>query len=515
MSGLGVYDALSGALQITVPSYSLRLVRRFGTPRVGWFLVTAFSLLALLHLLNPAWPGNAGSSGGISVELMFALGAGLLIIGLGHVEALLSERQRSQTEQQDLQARCRTEAEERVDDLIRANHFLYLRVTSLEEYERALKGSEAAYRLLFNEHPQAMWLFERSSFQLLAANTAALRQMGYGQAELLGLTALDLLEPDAVTPFKHDANRSFPEPQACGQWRHRRKDGSRIEIELTALDLQYADLPARLIVASVALPQQQLEKEFFRSQRQELARRVASDLGQNLDELLRTISSQANLLFRRSTYQSTTERLNRIAAAVNTASQLSRQMIMAGGQFSTRPELLELGSVLRRLRPAIQRAGGQRIVLKERIETALPSILADVQVVDHIIMTLSHNALESMPNGGTLSLEVSLVPPQAVKAPCSATARPRSYVRLTVRDTGCGIVPELQDHVFEPFFTTHGFGNGRSLGLASVYGAIQQLSGWIEFSSDSGRGTEFKLFFPEAPPPPAATESHFRRSVRY
>jgi len=141
--------------------------------------------------------------------------------------------------------------------------------------------------------------------------------------------------------------------------------------------------------------------------------------------------------------------------------------------------------------------------------------LADARLIEHVVISLVLNALDAMPRGGTLTLGTAAVRAGDPQSQGGQSARPGDFVRLAVRDTGCGMTPEVQAHLFEPFFTTRGFGKGKGLGLASVYGAVKQLSGWVEFTTEPGVGTEFRVFFPEAPPAPAATESDFRRWIRY
>jgi len=91
MIGVGAFGATAGALQLVVPSYGLRLVRRFGTHRVGWFLVTAFVSLAALHLLEPMNPTTAGSPPDVVLNIVYAIGSVLLLVGMGHMDTFFSQ----------------------------------------------------------------------------------------------------------------------------------------------------------------------------------------------------------------------------------------------------------------------------------------------------------------------------------------------------------------------------------------------------------------------------------------
>jgi len=113
-----------------------------------------------------------------------------------------------------------------------------------------------------------------------------------------------------------------------------------------------------------------------------------------------------------------------------------------------------------------------------------------------VLMNLAINSRDAMPVGGRLVIETSAVEFDASIREHSADARPGSFVCLSVSDTGCGIPPENLTRIFEPFFTTKDVGKGTGLGLATVYGIIQQHKGWINVYSEVGHGTTFRFYLP-------------------
>ena len=112
MNGFGVFNVVAALLQLIVPSYALRLVRRFGAQRVGWFVVTAFVSLAMLHLLQPTRFLQPASGVGWTYNLAFAIASGLLVIGMSHLETMLSQRVRLKTEERELQTALETKVAE-------------------------------------------------------------------------------------------------------------------------------------------------------------------------------------------------------------------------------------------------------------------------------------------------------------------------------------------------------------------------------------------------------------------
>src|SRR4051812_40391527 len=99
MNGLGIFGFLAVALQLCIPSYAFRMIRRFGSQQVGWFLVLTFVSLASLHLLEPLRPNIFGNRSGAGLEIIYVIGSVLLLIGMAHVETLISERVRAAKEE--------------------------------------------------------------------------------------------------------------------------------------------------------------------------------------------------------------------------------------------------------------------------------------------------------------------------------------------------------------------------------------------------------------------------------
>src|SRR5260370_22155530 len=242
MTGFGIFSFLAAGLQLIVPSYAFRLVRRFGAQRVGWFVVMAFCSLALLYLLRPMKPSGAGAT--LDVICIFA--SGLLVIGMGHLETLCSDRLKAESDAQRRRNEWQAKAQEQTADLAKENQELVAEIARREQRERTLKESERQYRFLFAENPLPMWIFDLRSYQFLAVNQAALRHYGFSNEEFAALTARELMPAETSPAFLLDAAKPCHGAQARGVWRHRRKDLTLAEVEITAVDMKFADRPARL-----------------------------------------------------------------------------------------------------------------------------------------------------------------------------------------------------------------------------------------------------------------------------
>jgi two-component system cell cycle sensor histidine kinase/response regulator CckA len=117
--------------------------------------------------------------------------------------------------------------------------------------------------------------------------------------------------------------------------------------------------------------------------------------------------------------------------------------------------------------------------------------------LQQVLINLAVNARDAMPDGGLLTIETTPVSVDRASGVAHLPPQPGHYVRLTVRDTGVGMDAATQRHVFEPFFTTKDIGKGTGLGLATVYGIVQQLGGSIFIDTAVSRGTQFDLYFPQ------------------
>jgi CheY-like chemotaxis protein len=122
-------------------------------------------------------------------------------------------------------------------------------------------------------------------------------------------------------------------------------------------------------------------------------------------------------------------------------------------------------------------------------------------MMEQVILNLVVNARDAMPNGGQLCVTTEPLSLDEAQARVNPEARAGKFVCLSVSDTGTGIAPEVLPRIFEPFFTTKEIGKGTGLGLATVYGIVQQHQGWLEVSSQVGEGSTFKVFLPAIPTP--------------
>jgi CheY-like chemotaxis protein len=180
-----------------------------------------------------------------------------------------------------------------------------------------------------------------------------------------------------------------------------------------------------------------------------------------------------------------------IRAAAARAAELTRQLLAVSSRQVLRPVVLDLNELLAQTRPFLQRAIGDGIAL--RISTCEESakVRADPAQLERVLLNLAVNARDAMSAGGTLTL-------------CTSVDASLRAVVLSVQDTGSGMSDHTLHHLFEPFFTTKERGKGTGLGLATVYGIVQQSGGTVAAQSELGKGSRFTLSLPCAEPAEAS-----------
>lgn len=225
--------------------------------------------------------------------------------------------------------------------------------------------------------------------------------------------------------------------------------------------------------------------------------RLAGGVAHDFNNLLMVIQGHADLL--QQTVGSSDRHyrhVEQIQKAAERAKSLMQQLLAYGRRQVIAPTVLDLNFVVAEMVKMLPRLIGEDIQLVTLTNATQVQVKADRSQIEQVILNLTINARDAMPQGGKLTIETANIALDEAYASRHAGVQPGHYVMLAVSDTGCGIDSETQSHIFEPFFTTKEKGKGTGLGLATVYGVVKQSGGNIWVYSEPGQGTTFKIYLP-------------------
>jgi PAS domain S-box-containing protein len=243
--------------------------------------------------------------------------------------------------------------------------------------------------------------------------------------------------------------------------------------------------------------ERELEAQLSQSQKMDAIGRLAGGVAHDFNNLLVVIQSYTELVRQDLPEEDAKRRdLDEVLAATRRAAALTKQLLAFSRSEPVQPTTVHLNDIVASIEKMLRRIIGEDVELCTVLAPTLGAIRADAGQLDQVILNLSVNARDAMPKGGQLTIETQNVTLDEEYVETLANAAPGDYVMLAVTDTGTGMDAEVQRRIFEPFFTTKEVGQGTGLGLATVYGIVQQSGAQIRVYSEVGRGTAFKIYFP-------------------
>src|SRR5215831_10004219 len=238
------------------------------------------------------------------------------------------------------------------------------------------------------------------------------------------------------------------------------------------------------------------QERYMQAQKMEGIGRLAGGVAHDFNNLLTVINGYSDLVFHQLTEtDAKRSQVDEIRKAGARAAELTQQLLAFGRKQVGRPRPLNLNSVVEESEKMLRRLLCEDVELITRLDPSLGLVTADPVHVHQVLINLAVNARDAMPNGGTLVIETANAPLDTGQASAQSEFRSRPAVLLSVSDTGIGMDEETRKNIFEPFYTTKG-NKGSGLGLATVYGIVQQNQGWIDVSSDLGKGSVFRIYLP-------------------
>jgi len=402
----------------------------------------------------------------------------------------------------DRQVKCRIEqlagwVNLRTQELQAANVRLERENAQHQETEKALRLSEERFSKAFRSNPLPMLIYSLSNEQCLDANAQFLTMLDFPPPDVIGrsLAELQVLPDEARWSRMREQLQRF---RSARNWEYafRTRSGALRQTLLWAELIEVAAEPCVLLIVEDVTERRDLEEQLHQAQKMEAMGQLASGIAHDLNNILTVVQGHVELLLAANNIEpQAANSLKQVALASSRAAGLTRQLLTFSRKQAVQPKVLSLSNEVQSLKGMLARLIGEHIQLQCECAQNLPRILADPCNLEQIIMNLVVNARDAMPRGGTLTIKAAAIQIDESRRRHPA-ARPGQYVCLSVADTGCGIRPEILSRIFEPFFTTKEVGQGTGLGLATVYGIVKQLNGWIEVESVLGKGSNFIVYLP-------------------
>jgi PAS domain S-box-containing protein len=343
-----------------------------------------------------------------------------------------------------------------------------------------------------------------------SVNPATVRLFGYGASELVGQN-VKLLMPE---PYRgeHDGYlESYlrtGEKKIIGIGREvtgRRKDGTVFPLHLSVGEFEAEgrrfftgmiyDISDRHHVEEAL---RESERRLGQSQKMEAIGQLTGGIAHDFNNLLLVITGNLELLEPRLTSDEARILLKEAQDAAALGSKLTDQLLTFARRRHLDAHIVQLNDLVVDIADLLRRTLGEHIALSTSLAADAWSTRADPDQFQSAIVNMAVNARDAMPLGGKLVIETRNTAIVSEDVDHQSDLQTGEYVRLSISDTGEGMLPDVRDRVFEPFFTTKEKGRGTGLGLAMVYGFVKQSGGHVTLYSEPGHGTTFNLYFPRS-----------------
>jgi PAS domain S-box-containing protein len=376
-----------------------------------------------------------------------------------------------------------------------------------EQADVALRAKEAQFQSIMDHAPMSVCLKDLAG-RYTFVNRSYVEFAGQSEESILGRTVAELRSQKYAESIPVQ-DRDVIEQRRAIQWEMvvPKPMGPRntLIVKFPIYDQRGKVESVGSILADVT-EQKRAEAQIVQAQRIEALGQLTGGIAHDFNNLLTSILLNADVLT-----SLLDDQLRPLAEAIRLASErgadLTRRLLAFGRRQMLEPRPTDVKALLAGMEALLHRTLGEHIQISADHAADLWSATVDPGQLENAVLNLSVNARDAMPNGGRLIIETSNVELDQSQAAAIPESKPGQYVVITVRDTGCGMTPEVAARAFEPFFTTKDVGKGTGLGLSMVYGFVKQSGGHVRINSEAGSGTTVWLYLPRSLVAAAGTET--------
>ncbi len=372
-------------------------------------------------------------------------------------------------------------------------------------WEESLRERERRYRELFDEAPVGYHEVDKNGI-IVRVNKTEAEMLGYEPRELLNRPVWEIIKQEGIREITLAKLSGDLKPALGYEGLFVRKDGSSIPVlvdDRLILDSNGNITGMRVTIHDISRlkelerQREELERQLRQAQKMEAVGQLAGGIAHDFNNILTAITGYTSLAAMKVERGSAVaHHLEEINKAAHRAADLTQRLLAFGRKQIMDVKVLDLNYVIKNLDGMIRRVLREDIELEILYHSSPLKVKADPTQLELVIINLVTNAKDAMPNGGTLTIELSLAELDDAYIKTHLGARPGTYALITVSDTGIGMSEEVKERIFEPFFTTKEKGKGTGLGLSMVYGIVKQSGGYIWVYSEPGKGTSFKIYLP-------------------
>ena len=371
-------------------------------------------------------------------------------------------------------------------------------ITQRRADERALAERNRAFRLIFENNPLPIFIYDETTLRFLEANAAAVRMYGWSRDEFLGLRVSDLRPPEQRAAVAAELARFGDGFRRMGPLCNLTRTGEVLHVQTASQPIQWHGRRARIAVVSDITELRTAQEALLQSERLSTIGQITGGVAHDFNNLLTVVMlNLGDALAEMPQGSPVHAMLDAAQYAASRGAELTSQLLSYARRQTLRPQVVGLHAQLSRLVPLLRRA----LATRHQLETAFDGTEATVNVdpvqLETAVMNLVLNARDALPAGGRIMLGVTR---RTVGSPLQALPdllAPGRYAAVFVEDCGRGIPEREQRRVFDPFFTTKPVGEGSGLGLSMVYGFARQSGGHVDLRSRPGMGTRVDLLLPE------------------
>ncbi len=389
-----------------------------------------------------------------------------------------------------------------LDDNGKPTHFVAVKedMTERRRAEKSLRESEERFRLVTENASDLITVINNQGI-IRFQSPSVERILGYKPEEWINRNGFEFIHPEDIEKAAAALQRKVAEPDQppfLVEFRFRHHDGSWRIMQVIGQSIPNQKSEGYVVLNSRDITEnRKLEEQFRQSQKMEAFGQLAGGVAHDFNNILAVIQMQAGMLrMEQDLSQMQMDYAAEIEKASQRAANLTRQLLLFSRRQTLQLRDINLNDAVANITKMLRRILGEDVQMHFKYASQTLIIHGDAGMMDQVLLNLTVNCRDAMPKGGDLFIETSFVEFDELAVAQSYKARPGTFACLGVSDTGCGISPEHLPRIFEPFFTTKDVGKGTGLGLATVFGIVQQHQGWINVYSEIGHGTTFRIYLP-------------------